>query len=102
MSPVADSAGLLREAISLTENMIAAAGADDWEAVAALEADRATLLADSAEVSRAVGHLLEDLLALNRELETLAGEARAATAAALETLHRGGQAVGAYGSIGTG
>jgi uncharacterized protein involved in exopolysaccharide biosynthesis len=102
-APVAaDSAALLREAIAITGNMLAAANADDWDTVALLEVERAVVIAESADMSREVGGLLEELLALNKELEQLACVGRNAASEVLDQARHNAVAVDAYQRTGFG
>lgn len=69
------TAGILPRAVALTRSMLAAAQAQDWPRLIALEAEREPLLrgpfTDPADQMP-----LDELLACDRELRTLVGTAR--------------------------
>lgn len=92
-----DGAGLLREAIAITGNMLAAASRGDWEAVIELELDRAPLIGQSAQLSAEMGVLLQELQVLNRELEQLTDVARLAAASLAVAARQNSVAVETYG-----
>lgn len=97
-----DAAVLLREAIAITANMLAAAARDDWEAVIEMERDRASLIGHSARLSSEIGVLLQELQALNIELEQLTDAARMAAASAAVAARLNTVAVATYGRTGQG
>ena len=102
MSPAihGDAAGLLREAIAITGNMLEAATGGDWEAVMALELERAPLIAQGAQLSVELATLLQELQSLNQELEQLTDVARLATASLSAAARRNDILAESYGQAG--
>ncbi len=92
-----DPAGLLREAISITGNMLEAASHGDWETVIELEQDRTPLIAQNTLINAEMGALLQELQFLNIELEQLTSEARLAVAMSASTARQCRVAIETYG-----
>ncbi len=95
-----DAAGLLREAIAITGNMLEAASSGDWETVMALERERAPLIAQGAQLSAEIATLLQELQGLNHELAQLTDVARLATASLAADARYRDLAVETYGQTG--
>jgi hypothetical protein len=86
----------LRQALAITRTMLAAAHACDWEQFAALESTREPLLhrqhsADTASLAQ-----LGEVMAYDRELQELVGQARDDVARQWQRENGRAQAIAAY------
>lgn len=88
----------LAQALALTRAMLEAAGAGQWERLAELEAERHPLAQrlhpQTADTRRQLG----ELLAYDRQLIALVGQAREAAAAHWQRASDGVRAIAAYGA----
>jgi hypothetical protein len=84
-------------AMALTQAMLEAARAGDWEQVVALEAERHPLVAPPMAHDPDSVRQLGELLVLDRELCSLVGQARDAAGAQWQAEHDRARAIAAYG-----
>lgn len=84
-------------AMALTQAMLEAARAGDWEQVAALEAERHPLVVQPMAHDPDSVRQLGELLTLDRELCTLVGQARDVAGAQWQAEHDRARAIAAYG-----
>lgn len=87
----------LRRALVITRAMLAAAHARDWEQLSALEATRQPLLHRQHPADAASHAQLGEVLAYDRELQVLVGQAREAAARQWQHHKSRAQAIAAYG-----
>jgi hypothetical protein len=84
-------------ALALTRAMLEAARAGDWEQLIALEAERHPLVMQPVAKDLDSLRQLGQLLALDRELCALVGQARDAAGAQWQVEHDRARAIAAYG-----
>lgn len=89
----------LVQALSITRTMLDAAHAQDWEQLSALEARREPLLRRQHPTDAASHARLGEVLAYDRELQVLVGQARDATAQQWQRENGRAQAIAAYGQV---
>ena len=87
----------LLQALAITRTMLAAAYAQDWEQLSALEATREPLLRRRHPADAASHAQLSEVLAYDRELQALVGQARDAVAQQWQRENGRAQAIAAYG-----
>ena len=88
--------GTLARALQLSQHMLAAAQAQAWDTVAALELEREPLLLGSLAPDAKTRAQLAQIIACNRDIETRVAEARDAAAVQWQREHTRAQAVAAY------
>ena len=88
--------GTLARALQLSQHMLAAAQAQAWDTVAALELEREPLLLGSLAPDASTRAQLAQIIACNRDIETRVAEARHAAAVQWQREHTRAQAVAAY------
>ena len=86
--------GIVDQALQLTRDMLGAGQAQEWERLAALEAQRDPLL--RREHSADVVYQLSEILACDRELRTLVRQARDEAAAQWQRQSGQARAIRAY------
>lgn len=84
-------------AMTLTRAMLEAARSGDWEQLIALEAERHPLVMQPVARDEASVRQLGELLALDRELYALVGQARDEAAQQWQGEHHRARAIAAYG-----
>lgn len=87
----------LVQALAITRTMLVAAHAQDWEQLSTLEATREPLLHRQHPVDAASHAQLGEVLAYDRELQALVGQARDAVAQQWQRENGRAQAIAAYG-----
>jgi len=87
----------LVQALAITRTMLAAAHAQDWDQLSALEATREPLLRRQHPTDAASHAQLGEVLAYDRELQALVGQARDAVARQWQRENGRAQAIAAYG-----
>jgi hypothetical protein len=96
------SAQSLNRAFVMTQQMLALAKSGDWEQVIGLEADRQKIIMDNVtgekSIDRAseIGRMIQNILKLDAEIQSLAVQARDETRDELITLNRSKSKVQAY------
>jgi hypothetical protein len=83
-------------ALAITQSMLSAAQAGDWERVAGLEATREPLLLRQHSADAVSQAQLGEVLAYDRELQALVGRARDAVAQQWQRENGRAQAIAAY------
>lgn len=89
----------LARALALSQRMLAAAQAQDWDTVAALDAEREPLLRNPLHADTGTRAQLAQLLACNHDLAARVAAARDAAAVQWQREHTRTQAVAAYQQI---
>ncbi|MFC5436802.1 flagellar protein FliT [Rhodanobacter umsongensis] len=87
----------LLQALAITRTMLAAAQAGDWQQLSALEATREPLLHRQHPADAASHAQLGEVLAYDRELQALVGQARDDAARQWQRENGRAQAIAAYG-----
>ncbi|HXE79093.1 MAG TPA: flagellar protein FliT [Rhodanobacter sp.] len=88
--------GTLAKALAISQQMLVAAQAAEWETVAALYIEREPLLLGVHAPDGATRNQLAQILACNRELESHVARARDEAAANWQREHARDQAIAAY------
>ncbi|RAN74762.1 flagellar protein FliT [Bacillus sp. SRB_336] len=87
----------LVQALAITRSMLVAAHAQDWQQVSVLEATREPLLRRQHPADAASHAQLGEVLAYDRELQALVGQARDDVARQWQRENGRAQAIAAYG-----
>lgn len=87
----------LMQALAITRSMLVAAHAQDWQQVSVLEASREPLLRRQHPADAASHAQLGEVLAYDRELQALVGQARDDVARQWQRENGRAQAIAAYG-----
>ena len=87
----------LMQALAITRSMLVAAHAQDWQQVSVLEATREPLLRRQHPADAASHAQLGEVLAYDRELQALVGQARDDVARQWQRENGRAQAIAAYG-----
>jgi hypothetical protein len=87
----------LMQALTITRSMLVAAHAQDWQQVSVLEATREPLLRRQHPADAASHAQLGEVLAYDRELQALVGQARDDVARQWQRENGRAQAIAAYG-----
>jgi hypothetical protein len=88
--------GTLARALQLSQHMLAAAQAQAWDTVAALELEREPLLLGALAPDASTRAQLAQIIACNRDIETRVAEARDVAAVQWQRENTRAQAVAAY------
>lgn len=91
---MSSESGIVDQALQLTRDMLGAGQAQEWERLAALEAERDPLL--RREHSADVVYQLSEILACDRELRALVRQARDEAAAQWQRENGRARAISAY------
>ena len=90
---------LLLQALAITRSMLSAAQSGDWEQLAVLEATREPLLSHQYPADAVSLAQLGEVLAYDRELQVLVGQARDAVAQQWQRENGRAQAIAAYEGV---